>query len=176
MNFYRSWKYLVIGGILIALLSGCGTAAPETPTPEPTNTQIPPTNTAEPTHCDMVQGVCLELTFDGNSCLYKGPISIESGPIAFIYRNESEVLAATNLVKITEGKTLQDHIDYIGEEPSEALKPDWAVEIPGVFEEIEPDESHFWEGVLDSGIYDSVCFIFEPWGVWRGSELTVEDK
>lgn len=176
MYINRSWKPLVIFGVMFVLLTGCGTAPPETPTLEPTTILVPPTNTHEPISCDAVQGVCIELTFDGDSCLYEGPISIESGPIAFIYQNESEVFAATNLVKITDGKTLQDHIDHIGDEPSEALKPDWAVEIPGVFAEIEPGESHFWEGVLDPGIYDSVCFRFEPWGVWRGSDLIVEDE
>jgi len=74
-------KLFVMGCLLFALLTGCATAAPETPihpttTPAPptatlvppTDTPVPPTDTPEPTSCEEVEGNCLALSFDGENC------------------------------------------------------------------------------------------------------------
>ena len=108
----KLWKLLVTGFILIASLSGCGTRTGETLTPEPTITQIPPTstplpstNTPIPISCEAIEGVCLELTFDGESCLYEGPTSITTAPITLIFRNDGDVPAATNMIRLKDDKT-----------------------------------------------------------------------
>lgn len=68
MNINRSWKYILIGGIIIASLTGCGTAAHETFTHEPTNTAIPststpllPTRTPFPSTCTSSDSTILEV-------------------------------------------------------------------------------------------------------------------
>jgi hypothetical protein len=182
MRALRLWKLLVIGGILIASLTGCGTLAGETLAPEPTITQIPPTytplsptNIPKPISCEAIEGVCLELIFDGESCLYEGPTSIMTVPITLIFRNDSDRAATTNMIRLKGDKTIQDLIEYNGEEPSQTHHPSWSVEIPGVWRTTGPGESHVWEGVLEPGIHAVVCFSCCPGGVWFGSGFSVED-
>ena len=79
------WKRLLIGCLLFALLTSCATAAPE-----PTATDVPPTATPEPTSCEEVEGICLELTFDGESCIYEGPTDLNPGPVTIIFHNEGD--------------------------------------------------------------------------------------
>lgn len=167
------WKRFLIGCLLLTLLTGCATAAPETPTPEPTATPVPPTDTPEPISCEEVEGNCLELTFDGESCTYEGPTDLKTGPVTLLFLNESEGRAAVNLVRHTGDETIQDMIDYIGEEPSTGTAPTWTRGL-GTFQVIRSGESHTWEGVLEPGIHTMVC-ASPQYGIWFGTGLTVED-
>jgi hypothetical protein len=203
---------VVIMCLLLALLNGCTTAAPEPPTPEPTATLMPPTatlipptatpvpptlnplqaaltqgaltahvatpiptTTPGPTSCAEVEGHCLWLSFDGESCTYEGPIVIKTGPVTLLFRNKSEVLAGSNLLKHTGGKTIQDAIDYFGEEPSKKHAAAWSVHLPGVYRFVLSGMSYTWEGVLEPGIHHMVCIRDTPFGVWFGTGLMVEN-
>lgn len=179
------WKGFLIGCFLLALLTSCATTTPETPTPKPTatltlptTTPIPPTATPvlttdspKPTSCEY----CLELTFDGERCTYKGPTDLKTGPVRLLIHNESEGVAAVNLMRHTGDETIQDMIDYLGEEPSINHAPDWVYSIPGVWRAVSAGEIHIWEGVLEPGIHTMVCTRGRPFGVWFGVGLTVED-
>jgi len=132
-------------------------------------------NEVEPLSCQTVEGVCLELTFDGENCVYKGPSEIEAGPITFIYLNESEKSAYVNMLQHTGDKTIQDAIDYIGEEPSTKHHPDWTLEIPGFFRSVSAGNSYTWEGELEPGIHHMICANVTPLGVYFGGGFTVED-
>jgi hypothetical protein len=174
MKANKSWKQLMIGCLLFALLTSCATLAPEL---SPTN--IPSTATPETTSCEEVEGMCLELSFDGENCAYEGPTDLKPGLVTLIFLNESDGWAASNLIKLLGDKTLQDVIEYNGEEPSTKHAPSWSVDVPGVWKEINPGESHFWEGVLEPGIHALVCARSPPWpesiGVWLGTGITVGD-
>lgn len=161
--------------MVVALVAACGaTDAPATPVPvQPTPTSAPPTATPEPPSCEEVEGNCLELTFDGESCTYKGPTDLKAGPVTLFFHNESEGRAAVNLLAHTGDETIQDAIDYIGEEPTTKHHPGWTREL-GTWRTVSPDESHTWEGVLEPGIYHMVCASFSEGG-WFGTGLTVED-
>lgn len=117
----------------------------------------------------------LHLTFDGESCTYQGPTLFKAGPVTLRFFNESEGLAAVNLVRHNRDETIQDSINYIGEEPSTAHHPAWTTEIKGVWKVIAAGESHTWEGALEPGIHTMVCARLMPLGVWFGTGLTVED-
>ena len=182
------WKRFLIGCLLLALLTGCATAAPETPTPEPTATLVPatstpipptatplpPTDTSEPTSCEEVEGICLWLSFDGESCTYEGPTEFKKGWVTLLFINESDGSAAVNLARHTGDETIQDAIDDIGEEPSTGHHPSWMVEL-GTWKRIAPGESYTWKAVLEPGIHTMVCARLSPLGVWHGTGLTVED-
>jgi hypothetical protein len=108
----------------VALGSGEGTPALVPATSEP----IIPSATPGPTSCEKVGGVCLELTWDGENCTYKGPEEIEAGRVTFLFRNESEEPAWTNMIRLPEDKTLQDVIDYNNQDPTPVARPSWAEE------------------------------------------------
>lgn len=176
------WKRLLIGCLFLVLLTGCAKAAPETPTPEPTATLVPPTatpapptDTPEPTSCEEVEGICLLLSFDGETCTYEGPTEFRKGWVTFQFLNRSEGTAAADLLWHTGDKTIQDLIDFFGEEPSTKHHPYWTIENLGVWDYILAGESHTWEGVLEPGIHTMVCVRHTPNGVWYGGGFTVED-
>lgn len=167
------WKQCLIGFFLLALLTGCATAAPETPTPEPTTTIVPLTATPKPTSCEEVEGICLDLTFDGENCTYEGPTELTSGPVTLFFNNKSEGAAAVNFLMLLEGKTVEDVIEYTGEEPTTKHHPSWSREL-GTWMPIVAGKSQHWEGELEPGDYFMVCARLSPLGVWLGTGLTVE--
>lgn len=121
-----------------------------------------------------IENRVLRLTFDGESCSYEGPTVLKAGPITLIFFNESKGTAAVNLVVHTGDETIQDAIDYIGEEPTTKHHPYWTREL-GTWKGVLPGERLTWEGDLEPGIYHMVCARFTPFGVWFGTGLTVED-
>ena len=170
--------FLLLG---LMIISACTTSQPS-----PTSTPLPPTETPLPTSCKVVDGNCLELTFDGESCTYEGPTDLKLGPVTLIFHNESDEWAETNMIRILGDKTLQDVILRVGEEPSEHeaahiwrwFAPSWWFTIPGVDKrELGAGESQFWEGVLEPGIHALFCVRHppypEPLGVWLAGGFTV---
>jgi hypothetical protein len=139
------------------------TTSPESATTEPATATMP----------DAVEPVLLQLTFDGASCTYEGPTELTPGPVELIFYNESEGSAATNMISIHDGYTIQDVIDDLGPEPSTKHHPPYTREL-GTWRVILPGESHLWEGNLETGPYAMVCVRMSPLGVWFGTGLTVE--
>jgi hypothetical protein len=123
--------------------------------------------------CEEVEGICLELTFDGQSCNLKAPETIENGSVTLIFFNESDVTGVTNMIRLLEDKTLQDVIEYNGEEPTTKHHPSWSVEVPGVYNKVESGGRHVWHGNLEPGIHAVVCVRTVPLGVWLGGGFTV---
>jgi hypothetical protein len=156
----RLSKRFLIGCISLAFLTSC--AAPETPIPDPTS-------------CEEVEGVCLELSWDGENCTYAGLDDFKSGPIKFFYFNESEASAYVNMQRHTGDKTIQDMIDYIGEEPDRKPIPGWATDVPGIFTNVSSGEIFSWNGVLEPGIHTMICATVMPLGVYYGDGFTVEN-
>ena len=161
-------------GLLI--ISACTTSQPA-----PTSTSLPPTVTPPPTSCKVVEGICLELTFDGESCIYEGPTDLKPGPVTIIFHNESDDWAGTNLMRLLGDKTLEDLIYYhgLGDEPgTHHANKDWTITSPGIWKEIRAGESHFWEGALEPGIHAWLCVRTlawpEPLGVYFGTGWTIE--
>jgi hypothetical protein len=167
MQTSLAWKRLLVGGLLFALVTGCAGSSEATPAPEPTATP-------EPTSCEEAEGICLEVTFDGDSCIYEGPSRLHAGPVTLFFHNESGSSAAVNLVRHIGDETIQDVIDYIGEEPSTKHHPSWTEEL-GTASITDRSETHTWEGVLEAGIHHMVCYTVRPFGGWFGAGFTVED-
>jgi len=155
------WNGFLIGCLLLAFITGCTTATPEMPTPpEPTPMQI---------SCEEVEGNCIELTFYGDSCVYKGPEQFIKGPATFIFINESDIPYAANMIRLLKDKTYQDLIDHQGEEPSSKHHPSWSVEIPGIWKYVA--SGHVWTGDLEPGIHAMACG--GRLGIWLGGGFTV---
>ena len=113
-----------------------------------------------------------KLTFDGERCTYQGPTDLKSGSVTLLFNNKSGVNAVVGLLRHTRDKTIQDMIDYMGEEPTTKHSPIWT---QSLLERSIPDDTSFaWEGLLDAGIHTMVCVGGSPQGVWFGTGLTVE--
>ena len=124
----------------------------------------------------------LLLTFDGDSCTYEGPTLLKAGPVTLVFFNESEGGAGVYLVRHTGEETIQDAIDYIGEEPSSQSyhlvhgdAPTWVSPVQNLWRPVSSGESNTWEGDLEQGIYHMVCERSAPPATWFGTGLTVVD-
>jgi hypothetical protein len=125
---------------------------------------------------DGIEDGVLRLTFDGESCTYEGPTTLKAGPATLHFYNNSEVVAAVNLVRHTGDETIQDVIDYIGEEPTNKKDaPVWTTSVIGVWGDTQDGETRTWEGELEPGLHHMVCFSLYPYGGWFGTGLMVED-
>jgi hypothetical protein len=116
----------------------------------------------------------LWLSFDGEICTYEGPTALKAGPVTLLFLNESEVHAKVNLSRHRGDTTIQDTIDYFGEEPSTVDHPSWTLAL-GISKVIRPAESQTWEGILKPGIHTMVCETIIPYAVWFGGGFTVEE-
>jgi hypothetical protein len=122
---------------------------------------------------EVVEDGILQLTFDGESCTYEGPTTLKAGPVTLLFLNESEEVAQVSLMRHTGDETIQDMIDYFGEEP--LSPPPWVVHIRDAEKVVNAAESHTWEGVLEPGIHTMLCFGGTPYGEWIGGGFTVEE-
>ncbi len=180
-------KRFLIGCLLLALLAACGTAVPDTPTPEPTATPAPPTSTPIPptdtptpptatpetTSCEEIEGNCLELIWDGESCTYEGPEEIKTGSVTLIFRNKTEEPAGTGLVRLLGDATTEDMIDFVNQSTTRDHWPSFALVLDAGW--AYPGKSNIWEGFPELGVHTMVCFTDPPWDIWVGGTFTVED-
>jgi hypothetical protein len=170
-------------------LSPTATPVPPTATPvPPTATPLPPTSTPgpptatpgpsptatpTPASCEEAEGVCLQLTFDGESCTYAGPTDVQRGGATLIFINASTDAAAVNLLRHMPGYTHQDMLDIFGEDGTSTWHaPAWTVDY-GTWKQIQPGKMQVWRRVLYPGIHTLVCARDNPFLVWYGAGLTV---
>ena len=102
------------------------------PTLSPTLTPLP-TKAPIPTSCVEVEGICLELSFDGESCTYEGPVELKPGQVTLHFFNYSEGYAAVNLRRHTGDQTIQDVLDTFVDGYTEESAPSLTVATPGVW-------------------------------------------
>ena len=164
MNGQTRFKLVLVVNLLFLLLVGC-----ETPQAPPTSTSPKDSPKSQATESPPQ----LELSFDGENCMYDGPSEINPGDATFSFINNSQSIAAANMIVLDEGKTIQDVIDYSGPEPSVKHAPVWSSDVPYIWEEIDPGEIHTWQGRLWPGLHVLVCVRIEPFGVWIGEGVLV---
>jgi hypothetical protein len=157
-------KMLFLTSVLM-LIAACTTSQPE-----PTSSPSPLTDTPTPFICE--DGF-LCLTYDGESCTYVGPTTLKAGPAVLIFFNDSEELGAVSLGRHLGDQTIQDAIDYLGEEPSLILPPVWSTGVVP-WELTGSGKSYRWEGELKPGLHHMICAGSKQ-GRWFGTGLTVEE-
>lgn len=156
MKYNLFWKLIFVGCLLLVFLTSC---------------QI---FSRESTSCEDLEGNCLELYFDGENCTFKGPTEIKSGHFTLLFYNQLEEGEATvNFLQHTGDETIQDAIEFIGEEPTRKHHPRWTVELD-TWNPIPAGEIALWEGDLDPGTYHMVCVNLDPVGGWFGTGVIVE--
>jgi hypothetical protein len=105
--------------------------------------------------------------------MYQGPTELVAGLVELVFNNNSEGFAYVNFLALLDDKTIEDVIEYIGEEPSNNHHPSWSREL-GTWRPIPAGGSQRWTRNLDPGNYFMVCAMLNPTAVWLGTGLTVE--
>jgi hypothetical protein len=136
--------------------------------PEP----VPPTATPELASCEGVEGTCLELTFDGESCTYAGPTGFEEGSVILLFINASEEHVGVNLLRHDQGKTMEDMLALFVGGVSTGHHPSWTQEL-GTWKAIRPGQNQVWRGEPQPGVHTMVCYSACTELVWFGAGLTV---
>jgi hypothetical protein len=74
----------------------------------------------------------VQLTFDGEQCIYEGPsvLSAGEGQVEVVYHNETSEESFFNFVRHDEGRTTQDMIDYLAD-PNSSGPPSWTTGVWG---------------------------------------------
>ena len=132
--------------------------------PEPTPTPVPPTP-------EIV--AILEVTFDGNECNCVWPESAPPGEVTIIFNNESQGLASARFFKQDEGKTWDDQLALIDPPPGTAHMPSWCRLVTMV--QTTAGKSTARNAIVTTGLYGLVCYVKEPFGIWPGAPLYVEE-
>ena len=117
----------------------------------------------------------MRLEFDGSSCNYDGPSELTPGPIELEFLNEGDGKGSVAFVRHTGDHSIQDMIDYMGDQPSTLHAPGWAVHL-GTWEPVSSGHTYHWDGNLVEGVYTVVCGDRTPFHMWFGGGLTVSES
>jgi hypothetical protein len=119
------------------------------------------------------------LTFGGETCQYKGPEVISEGELTITINNETDYEVDLWMVRLEEGRTWQDMLDYIGLPGSYVHPPSWS-SWGGIMTAPVPDNPDAAVYSLKEGLYAICCCTCydlsgRPRGVWPGASLEVRD-
>lgn len=119
------------------------------------------------------------LTFDGETCHYEGPEVVTEGDVTITLLNETDFEASLWMVKLDEGKTWQELLDYIGPPGTSVEPPAWS---SGNFIASKlPDKPNATLYTLNEGLYGICCCTCNELseqnrGVWPGALLEVRAR
>ncbi len=116
----------------------------------------------------------VQLTFDGEQCIYEGPsvLSAGEGQVEVVFHNESSEDSFFDFGRLAEGRTTQELIDYFAEDPSRDAPP-WDVGVwfqPRIPTYISPGPVM---RTVAPGPHHLLCGPASPQFVYFGGELTV---
>ena len=116
----------------------------------------------------------VQLTFDGEQCIYEGPsvLSAGEGQVEVVFHNESSEDSFFSFGRLDEGRTTQEMIDYIADDPT-APAPSWWF---GVWKQERFAANSSSTPVMRTvapGLHNLVCGPDLPLNVYFGGELTV---
>jgi hypothetical protein len=161
-------KSYFVSGILLGLgLVACsGVAADDT-----TTTTVRDTTTTTVQETATTTGlVVMEVTFDGETCTYEGPVELTVEDVEIVNYNEGSEDFWFWFGRLDEGRTTQEVIDHIEADPT-AGSPSWTRR--AFYREISGGDS--WEGVrvLSPGLHSVACGTVEDGYAYFGAEFTV---
>jgi len=147
--------------------------------PTATNTPVPPTATTTntstplPSLCEGVEGNCIEIRFEKDSCTHVGPEIVPARQITLIFSNHTSINAGIDLEILDEGKTWGAMSSYMAPLPFTGSQPEWSKDV--IMLSLPPGENTTRHKELTAGTYISVCWQSNPHLVWLGGQLIVED-
>ncbi len=113
----------------------------------------------------------VQLTFDGEQCIYEGPSVLSEGEVEVVFRNESSEEGIFWFGRLDEGRTTQEMIDLIADDPS-ADPPSWTVDVymAGFAPRPLPLRA---KATVEPGLHNLACGADSPQHAYFGGELTV---
>ncbi len=116
----------------------------------------------------------VQLTFDGEQCIYEGPsvLSAGQGQVEVVFHNESSEESFFDFGRLDEGRTTQELIDYIAEDPSRDAAP-WDVRVWGQDRIAANSSSIPVMRTVAPGPHHLLCGPATPSYIYFGGELTV---
>ena len=115
----------------------------------------------------------VQLTFDGEQCIYEGPsvLSAGQGQVEVVFHNESSEASFFNFGRLDEGRTTQEIIDGNADDPT--FNPSWWFDV-WVQTRIAANSSSIpVMRTVAPGLHNLVCGPDLPVHVYFGGELTV---
>ncbi len=116
----------------------------------------------------------VQLTFDGEQCIYEGPsvLSAGEGQVEVVFHNESSEASFFKFGRLDEGRTTQEIIDRIADDPT-AHAPSWWFGVWGQDRMAANSSSIPVMRTVAPGLHNLVCGAELPLHVYFGGELTV---
>ena len=114
--------------------------------------------------------------FDGETVTYDGPEAISAGEMKITLENSTDMDLDILVVKMDDGKTWQELLDYIGEPGGKVPPPPWVENTTLVGVPDEPDASAY---VLKQGTHGIIlcsCNEILDYQVWPVAPLEVKDE
>lgn len=67
------------------------------------------------------------VVYDGTTCIYIGPETVDPGPVRMTLDNRSDTRARIDILRFPDDKTFEDLVDYVesGEAAANQDSPDW---------------------------------------------------
>ncbi len=116
----------------------------------------------------------VQLTFDGEQCIYEGPSVLSAGEVEVVYHNESSEESFFDFGRLDEGRTTQELIDYFAEDPSRAA-PSWDVGVWFQGRILANSSNGPVMRTVAPGPHHLLCGPTTPQHVYFGGELTVTE-
>lgn len=112
-----------------------------------------------------------QLTFDGSTCVYEGPVEVTAGAVVVEFVNDSDGTANVGVLLLDEGETVQNVVDEAG--PGSFTVSDMSVGVSdmGGQNPAGAGETMRWESGLAAGEYVVTCT--QRGNNWFGSGFTV---
>ena len=163
--------------------------ATDTATPVPSNTPVPPTETALPTPIQPTETATppprsfpenaaeFEVTFDNNGCTVNGPAELQAGEHTFIFIDRSQWRGELWLLYLQEGKTFQDHLDLQYLPGVWYPKPPWVfydARVSVAYPELNGESVELSTWKLDRvGEHFIICYVESPKKLWNVAPIMV---
>ncbi len=103
----------------------------------------------------------LNVTVNGNDCIYEGPDEFKAGPVILTFYNENDTESVFEFAYFDEGKITQEFIDYFND-PDSGHWPSWANEYNYANARLHAGETKAFEFELDPGLYTFICAQNDP--------------
>ncbi len=118
----------------------------------------------------------VQLTFDGEQCIYEGPsvLSAGEGQVEVVFHNESSEDSFFDFGRLAEGRTTQGLIDYFAEDPSRDAPP-WDVGVVFSGRILANSSNGPLMRTVAPGPHHLLCGPTSPQFVYFGGELTVTE-
>lgn len=153
--------WFILFWLTLACLRGCSTVK-----------KIPE---VKPTPTSEIREVTLK--FDAKTCQYEGPDFSTEGDLTITLLNESEYEASIWIVRIDDGRTWQDMLNYIGAPGSNVHPPPWSS--GSIMTTTIANNLNARIYSLKQGLYAICCCtcgeVTGPRGVWPGAPLEVKE-